>query len=134
MSNLKYTLGLLVCRLCGNVNDCSWLVCTMRAILLPFVIIFMKDSTLEPIEGENNNAILQQLFNTSMVGAHFTAEKHQGLKKSQGVVNSITDVELNGKVSKIMIFSQGQMYNISNVISIQVILAFFFYCAPLSFK
>ena len=114
----------------------------MRAILLLFVII-LKDSTLEPIEGENNDAILQQLFNTSMVGAHFTAEKHQGLKKSQGVVNSITDVELNGKVSTIMIFSQRQMNNISNaisihnisiqVISIQVILASFYYCAPVNF-
>ena len=115
----------------------------MRAILLLFVII-LKDSTLEPIEGENNDAILQQLFNTSMVGAHFTAEKHQGLKKSQGVVNSITDVELNGKVSTIMIFSQRQMNNISNaisihnisiqVISIQVILASFYYCAPVNFN
>ena len=96
----------------------------MRATLLPFVII-LKDSTLEPIEGDSCNAILQQSFNPDMVGAHFTAEKHQGLKKSQGVVNSITDVELNGKVSTIMIFSQQQMYNISNVISIQVILGLF---------
>ena len=96
----------------------------MRAILLPFVFI-LKDSTLEPIEGENNKAILQQLFNANMVAAHFTAEKHQGLKKSQGVVNSIADVELNGKVSTITIFSQQQMYNISNVISIQVIFGLF---------
>ena len=38
-----------------------------------------------------------------MVGAHFTAEKHQGLKKSQCVVASVTEMKMNGKVS-IMIF------------------------------
>ena len=38
-----------------------------------------------------------------MVGAHFTAEKHWGLKKSQCVVASVTEMKMNGKVS-IMIF------------------------------